>query len=224
MSFPQDIKVVLLGEPGVGKTCILTRFISNEFNENILSSTSAQYLSKQVDFTDNNESLLFQVWDTAGQERFHSLAKLFYRNAKVICLVYDITCKTSFEKLKSYWYENEVKKNVEGNPIFAVIGNKFDLYESRKVKEEKVLEFAKSINAIFQYTSAKNSSGIEELFEKIGKKYFNPDINIIDDEDKQKYLYEQKRLEQENKKKDKNVKIKKSKSKQSPKDKKRDCC
>ena len=207
MSFPQDIKVVLLGEPGVGKTCILTRFILDEFNENILSSTSAQYLSKQVDFTDNNESLLFQVWDTAGQERFHSLAKLFYRNAKVICLVYDITCKTSFEKLKSYWYENEVKKNVEGNPIIAVIGNKFDLYESRKVKEEKVLEFVKSINAIFQYTSAKNSSGIEELFEKIGKKYFNPDINIIDEENKERELYEQKKRQKGQKNNDNKVKL-----------------
>jgi len=207
MSSPQDIKVVLLGEPGIGKTSIITRFTADAFHEDVISSTSAQFYIKSVDFPNEKKSLNFQIWDTAGQERFHSLAKLFYRDAKVICLVYDITVKSSFENMISYWYESEVKKNVEGNPIFAVIGNKFDLYENRDVQDEEAKEFAKSINAIFQYTSAKNSSGIEELFEKIGKKYFNPDINIIDEENKERELYEQKKRQKGQKNNDNKVKL-----------------
>ena len=207
MSSPQDIKVVLLGEPGIGKTSIISRFTSDAFQEDVISSTSAQFYIKSIDFPDMKKSLNFQIWDTAGQERFHSLAKLFYRDAKVICLVYDISVKTSFENMISYWYESEVKKNVEGNPIFAVIGNKFDLYENRQVPDEDAKGFAKSINAIFQYTSAKNSSGIGELFEKIGKKYFNPDLNIIDEENKERELYEQKKLQKGKKNNENKIKL-----------------
>ena len=220
MSSPENVKVVLLGEPGVGKTCIITRFISDEFNANTISSMSAQFLTKSVDFIDVKKTIKFEIWDTAGQERFHSLAKIFYRDAKVICLVYDVTIKQSFEKMKSYWYQNEAKLNAEGNPFFAVVGNKFDLYESRQVQDEEALEFAKSINAIFQYTSAKESSGIDELFNKIGNKYFNPDLNIIDEETKEREKYEQKKLRKEKMKDENNITL----VKEDPKNVKKKCC
>ena len=220
MSSPENVKVVLLGEPGVGKTCIITRFISDEYKENTISSMSAQFLTKSVDFIDVKKTIKFEIWDTAGQERFHSLAKIFYRDAKVICLVYDITIKKTFEKMKSYWYENEVKLNAEGSPFFAVVGNKFDLYESREVQDEEALEFAKSINAIFQYTSAKESSGIDELFNKIGNKYFNPDLNIIDEESKERAKYEQKKLRKEQMKDENNITL----VKEDPKSVKKKCC
>ena len=220
MSSPENVKVVLLGEPGVGKTCIITRFISDEFSANTISSMCAQFLTKSVDFIDVKKTIKFEIWDTAGQERFHSLAKIFYRDAKVICLVYDVTIKQSFEKMKSYWYQNEVKLNAEGNPFFAVVGNKFDLYESRQVQDEEALEFAKSINAIFQYTSAKESSGIDELFNKIGNKYFNPDLNIIDEETKEREKYEQKKLRKEKMKDENNITL----VKEDPKNVKKKCC
>ena len=200
ISISDNIKVVLLGEPGVGKTCIINRFSYDKYNERTVSSISAQFITKTFKLEDMNKEIRFEIWDTAGQEKFHSLAKIFYKDARVICLVYDITLRESFEKMKSYWYQQEVLLNTDGQPIYAVVGNKYDLYESSKVSNEEALEFAKSIRAIFQYTSAKQSSGINELFNKIGNKYFNPDFNLLEEENKERELYEKKKIDKENNK------------------------
>ena len=77
MSSCENVKVVLLGEQGVGKTCIINRFISDEFNENTMSSLSAQFISKTIELKDIKKFIKFEIWDTAGQEKFHSLAKIF---------------------------------------------------------------------------------------------------------------------------------------------------
>ncbi len=220
----ENVKVVLLGEPGVGKTCIINRFSYDEFNERSVSSISAQFITKTIEFKDLKKSIKFEIWDTAGQEKFHSLAKIFYRDAKVICLVYDITLRDSFEKMKSFWYEQEVLLNADGQPIFAVVGNKFDLYESREVNDDEALEFAKSIRAIFQYTSAKNSSGINELFFNIGNKCFNPDFNLLEKESRERELYEKKKLDKERNKKENKGKEKIKLDKENKKDNKSHCC
>ena len=199
MSQIETVKVVLLGEAGVGKTCIISQFISGVFDPDTISSLSAQFIKKTLDFKDIKKSIKFEIWDTAGQERFRSLAKIFYKDAKVICLVYDITSKKSFDELKNFWYEQQTKLNVDGEPIFAVVGNKYDLYETTQVDDE-AKNFAKSIGAIFQYTSAKNASGINELFNNIGEKYFNPDLDINEQENKDKEIYEKKKLEKAQKK------------------------
>ena len=193
MSGIDNVKVVLLGEPGVGKTCIINRFSYDQYNDRTVSSISAQFITKTIDIKSVNKSIRYEIWDTAGQEKFHSLAKIFYKDAKVICLVYDITLKDSFEKMKSYWYEQEVLLNADEQPIFVVVGNKFDLYEKRQISDEEALDFVKSIRAIFQYTSAKNSSGINELFNNIGNKYFNPDFNLLEEENKERELYKKKK-------------------------------
>ena len=97
---PDKLKVVLLGESGVGKTSIISQFISGKFDSDCISSLSAQYISKTVDFNDINKSIKFDIWDTAGQEKFRALAKIFYRDAKVICLCYDISSEKSFIELR----------------------------------------------------------------------------------------------------------------------------
>ena len=189
------LKVVLLGESGVGKTSIINMFTSGKYDPDVGSSLSAQFTSKTIEFKDLKRTIKFDIWDTAGQEKYRSLAKIFYKEAKVIGLCYDITNKTSFIELKNYWYEHETKTSVDGNPIFAVIGNKNDLYERKQVSDEEGKAFAKEINAIFQVTSAKTDSGINLLFENIGKKYFNPDFDCNEEENKQKQEYEQKKNE-----------------------------
>ena len=225
MATTETVKVVLLGEAGVGKTCIISQFISGVFDPDTISSLSAQFITKTLDFKKLNKSIKFEIWDTAGQERFRSLAKIFYKDAKVICLVYDITVKKSFEELKNFWYEQQTKLNVEGDPIFAVVGNKYDLYETTQVDEEGK-NFAKSIGAIFQYTSAKNASGINELFNNIGEKYFNPELDINEKENQDKELYEKKKLEKAQKKnenKTKGVRLDNAVHQQKPQ-KKGGCC
>ena len=106
----QTCKVVLLGESGVGKTCIIARFINNTFEENLISTTGASYAGKTMVFDEyEGKSIKFEIWDTAGQEKYRSLTKIFYKDAGVAILVYDITRKESFDEIKSYWY-NQIKE------------------------------------------------------------------------------------------------------------------
>ena len=189
------LKVVLLGESGVGKTCIINRFTSGIYDPEVCSSISAQFISKTIEFKDFRQSIKFDIWDTAGQERFKSLAKIFYKDAKVICLCYDITSKKSFVDLKEYWYEQQTKLNADGDPIFAVVANKNDLYETQQVKDEDGKAFAKEINGIFQATSAKSDFGINKLFENIGRRYFDPSFNNDETDQKEKLEYEKKKSE-----------------------------
>ena len=107
-------KVVLLGESGVGKTSIISRYINNTFKSQLMSTPGANFVTKNVIMEDDNQSIKFEIWDTAGQERYRALAKVFYKNAAVCVLVYDITRKTSFNELKNYWYK-EIKENAQSN-------------------------------------------------------------------------------------------------------------
>ena len=103
-------KVVLLGESGVGKTCIIARFINNTFEDNIMSTTGASYAGKTMSFDEfNGQSIKFEIWDTAGQEKYRALTKIFYKDAGLAILVYDITRKDSFDEIKNYWH-NQIKE------------------------------------------------------------------------------------------------------------------
>ena len=196
----ETVKVVLLGESGVGKTCIISQFTSGVFNPDTISSLSAQFISKIIEYKDINKTLKFEIWDTAGQERFRSLAKIFYKDSKVICLCYDITSKKTFDTLKEYWYEQQTKLNVDGDPIYAVVACKNDLYDNQQVKDEEGKAFAASINGIFQSTSAKSNTGIDTLFDNIGHKFFNPNLDTNAKDNKEKEEYERKKKEDMNKK------------------------
>ena len=111
----QTCKVVLLGESGVGKTCIIARFINNTFEENLISTTGASYAGKTMTFDEyDGKSIRFEIWDTAGQEKYRSLTKIFYKDATAAILVYDITRKESYEEIQKYWY-NQIKDHAPKN-------------------------------------------------------------------------------------------------------------
>ena len=171
-----DNKVVLLGESGVGKTCIMNQLMKGEFDENTLLSSTAQFHRKNLKLP-GNKSFTLDIWDTAGQEKFRSLNRFYYKRSKVVILVYDITRIDSFNEIKNYWY-NQIKENAPKDVIIAVAANKSDLYEEKQVSDEDGEEFAKSIGAIFESTSAKNDSGITNLFENIAKKLLDPGFNF----------------------------------------------
>ena len=105
-------KVVLIGESGVGKTSIISRYMTDTFSSTLGSTPGANFTTKTVFLKNENQSIKFEIWDTAGQERYRALAKVFYKNAAVCVLVYDITRKTSFNELKNYWYK-EIKENAQ---------------------------------------------------------------------------------------------------------------
>ena len=196
-----EVKVVLLGEAGVGKSSIIKQYVTKSFDPDIDSSISSKYISKELEISDIDKKLKYNLWDTAGQEKYRSLAKIFYKDANVIVFVYSIDNIKSFEGLKNYWYE-EVKSNCLSNVIFGVVGNKNDLYSQAQVNEQEARQWADSIGGIFQLTSAKTDSGIELLFQNLGKKFFNPDFDYKKEDEEAKKNYEMKKKEKENKKKD----------------------
>ena len=103
-------KVVFIGESGVGKTSIISRYITNSFKSEMVSTLGANFVTKNVIMEDENQSIKFEIWDTAGQERYRALTKVFYKNAAVCILVYDITKRKTFDELKKFWVK-EIKEN-----------------------------------------------------------------------------------------------------------------
>ena len=168
-------KVVLLGDSGVGKTCIISRYISGTFEANSASTNGASYASKIVKYDKLGKTLSLDIWDTAGQEKYKALTKFFYKDAAVAILVYDITRKESFDNLRDYWYA-QLQENGGKNLVLGVAGNKCDMYEKEAVPENEAREFASKINAIFSLTSAQNNTGINELFMDAGNKYLDPNF------------------------------------------------
>ena len=166
----KSVKVVLLGETGVGKTCIISRFVNNLYDDKTTSNLTPAFTTKTMKFARlNGKEIRFDLWDTAGQERFRSVTKSLYRDAKVIILVYDITEKETFNEVKDYWYE-QIKLNSANDVILCLAGNKCDLYENEVITEEEGKELAKEMGAIFKLTSSKEKVGINELFQDIGYK------------------------------------------------------
>ena len=120
-------KVVLLGESGVGKTSIISRFINDTFDEGLVTTTGASYVGQDMVFKDyNNQVIKFEIWDTAGQEKYRSLTQIFYKDAAIAILVYDITNEDSFEEIQNYWYE-QIKESAPKN-IGKFSYNKFFKY------------------------------------------------------------------------------------------------
>ena len=207
-------KVVLIGDGGVGKTCIISRFISNEFDKEVESTDGASYGTKELELPKLNKKINLDIWDTAGQERYKSLTKFFYKDAQIIIMVYDITKKLTFENIKNQWYK-EIQELSGKNFILGIAGNKSDLYESEEVSEKEAREYAKSINAVYSLTSAQNNTGIKQLFEDVGMQILAPDFQ-------EKIMEEQKE-----KKEDTNIKITQSTVKkidEEQKHKKKKCC
>ena len=178
-------KVVLLGDSGVGKTCIISRYISGAFDQNSPSTNGASYASKIITFENLNKTISLDIWDTAGQEKYKSLTKFFYKDAAAAILVYDITQKDSFENMKNYWYE-QLQEFGSKNIILGVAGNKCDMYDKEEVNENEAKQFAEKIGAFFGITSAKNNTGINDLFMNAANKFVDPNYKINSEESKDK--------------------------------------
>jgi len=158
-------KVIFLGESFVGKTNLIRISVGQPFDSRSLTTWSASYVQKQFVYKD--QKYTFCLWDTIGQEIYRALNKIFFQNAKIVILVYDITSRKSFEELE-YWYE-EVKKELGDDYILAIVGNKSDLLNEEKVSEAQGRKYAEEKKAKFRLTSAKEDpdyfvSFLEELF------------------------------------------------------------
>ena len=165
-----DIKIVILGVSEVGKTCLLLKYFEDKFYESSLSSIGIDYKTKFFKF--EGLKVKANYVDTAGQERFRAMSKIFYADAEIAILVYDITREDSFQEIKNYWM-NEIKENASKDIIVGIVANKCDLIEDEQVNENDARQFAKNYHAEFFPTSAKNKDGINELFTEMGTIYLN---------------------------------------------------
>ena len=212
-----QIKVVLLGESGVGKSCIILRYINNIFSLYNISTTLSTCATKRVSYNNNKDIITYNIWDTAGQEKFRSIAKINYKDADVILLVFDITNQKTFQCIKDYWYL-EVKENAPENIIIALVAAKCDLSEEKEINSEDAELYAKSINSIYIETSSLDNTGINDLFDSIGKKILSNN-NL----EEKIFLKNNSKISEENQKKNrKNIEKKKNKNKETKK--KSGCC
>lgn len=180
-------KLVFLGESCVGKSSIVTRHIRNTFTDVQCSTIGASFCTSRIELEECKIRL--DIWDTAGQERYHSLAPLYYRNASVVFVVFDVTSNSSFAKAKTW--VNELKKMGPENALIILIGNKIDMKNSIKVKLDIINEFAESNNIKYIETSAKTNYNIEFLFKYAAQKVpkMEPVINNIKIDDKENKTY-----------------------------------
>ena len=167
------IKIILIGDEGVGKTSIISRYKNDTSIENMETSLGASFCGKKIQIGD--KTVLINIWDTAGQEKYHSISISFYRDAKIVCLVYDITNQDSYVNLKEKWLK-DVQNYGEKNTILAVVGNKSDLYLKEQVNEEEAEKFADEKNAIFMLTSAQSGVGINKLFDTLAIEYLSTEL------------------------------------------------
>ena len=155
------LKLIVVGNQGTGKSCILNRFVNETFEENYQATIGLDFQSKNITIHDQDVRLI--IYDTAGQEKFRSLIPMYIREAQIILLVYDISDKDSFDAMPN-WIK-EVKEVLNKEVVFALIGNKMDLESQRKISYEEGKKLAEKNNFVFQEVSAKTGKNFENLFE-----------------------------------------------------------
>ncbi|XP_075166037.1 RAS oncogene family member RabX1 [Haematobia irritans] len=153
-------KVVILGSKGVGKSCLVTKYIKNTLHKDVEHVSAASFFTCKVILEDARVKL--QIWDTAGQERYKAVAPMYYRNANAAILVFDLSQYRTFTEIKS-WIQ-ELHRNVQDPLILTLVGNKLDLHVSRAVSREEAILFANSIGATYFETSAETDQGLEQVF------------------------------------------------------------
>ena len=166
-----EIKVCLLGDVSVGKTSIASRYCKNTFSDLYINTIGGAYQQQSVTLN-NGTKIRLHIWDTSGQDRFRSMTNLYYQDAQVAILTYDVTNEESLESL-NYWLEQLNNKVEVDNMILCLAGNKIDVEASKKViSTSKGKAFAEENNMIFFETSAKTGAGIKELFQAIAVKAY----------------------------------------------------
>ena len=156
------LKIMVLGESMVGKTCLITRYTNDKYGGRYLCTVGIDFQKKKIKI--NNKTVLLQIWDTAGQERFRNVTKNYYHSSQGFVLAYDINNKESFDKMQ-YWVE-EIKANADEKIKCVLIGTKCDL-DKREVSEEEGKELGENYGYKFLETSAKENININETFETL---------------------------------------------------------
>nr|XP_032832006.1 ras-related protein Rab-37-like isoform X2 [Petromyzon marinus]XP_032832007.1 ras-related protein Rab-37-like isoform X2 [Petromyzon marinus]XP_032832008.1 ras-related protein Rab-37-like isoform X2 [Petromyzon marinus] len=171
-------KVMLVGDSGVGKTCLLVRFKDGAFlSGSFISTVGIDFRNKVV--TVDEAKVKLQIWDTAGQERFRSVTHAYYRDAHALLLLYDITSRTSFDNIRAWL--TEIHEYAQQNVVIMLLGNKTDMAGERSVKREDGERLAKEYGVPFMETSAKTGTNVELAFMAIARELKHRAIKLPND-------------------------------------------
>ena len=188
-------KYLIIGNSGVGKSCLLIRFTDDKFEEGYVTTIGVDFKIKTLEI--EGKSVKLQIWDTAGQERFRNIVSTYYKGGHGIMMVYDITDLESFRYLDS-WLK-EIEKNASKNVYKILIGNKNDMEKERKVSFEKGMEFADLHGMKFFETSAKENKNVEEAFKEMTKDIINS-LKKVNEKANASFVIEKKKGKDLNKK------------------------
>ena len=161
-----QFKIILLGEAGVGKSSIIRKFITNEFKTIYQATIGVEFKTKDI-YIGNSYSVKLNIWDTCGQEKFRAITRQYYNNSNGVFLIYDLSDKSSFEKL-DVWL-NDIKDNMSNDIIIFIIGNKLDIKNRDISISEEGKIFANKNKLPYYEISAKNGTGVYNIFEKISR-------------------------------------------------------
>ncbi|ELP89241.1 hypothetical protein EIN_487230 [Entamoeba invadens IP1] len=176
----QSLKVLLVGESGVGKTSITKRLCQDKFDVLYISTVGVDYTPKQTQVDD--KTIRLQLWDSAGQERFKNITSCYFRGAHGIMIVYDMTKQKSFDSVVS-WFDDIQEKSLGTTPIIYVVGNKSDLTSDVVVDQKQIEAMSKKLSgAKFFYCSAKDGSNITTIFDQLSR-----EMLIEQEKEKAKY-------------------------------------
>ena len=177
-----EIKVILVGESGTGKTSLINATMGLKFQEHLDSTAVNNFSSKTINV--NSKEYVLNLWDKIGQEKFRTLTRIFIKDSKIVILVYDITVMKSFNEL-NYWYK--IIHDILGDePVVGICGNKQDLITREQVKEEVAKKYAEEKNLPFKLTSAKNPLSFNKFLEEMVKKYVEKNEGVKDKKKKKK--------------------------------------
>jgi len=162
-----------LGDSGVGKSCIILRYIENNFSTNLMNSIGVDFKLKNIEL--DNKKIKLQIWDTAGQERFRTITTSYYKGAHAILIVFDITDRESFEHVRNWMAD--IDKFAKEGVLRILVGNKCDLENSRQVRKEEGNEIANKYGIKYIETSAKETTNIEDLFISTAKNLLSKQVS-----------------------------------------------
>ena len=175
--FSVFFKILLIGDLGVGKSCVILRYVEGDFPGNIMSSIGVDFKTKQIELDDH--SIKMQIWDTAGHEKFRTITTSYYKSAQAIIILYDITQKSSFDHIRN-WI-TEIDKFGKQGVLKVIVGNKLDLENNRKISKEDAENLALKYGVKLWEVSAKDNTNIEEMFVDTIKTLLERNSKIIND-------------------------------------------
>ena len=178
------LKIVVVGDSGVGKTNLIRRFIQDDFQSNSKATVGVEFFSKSFKMNDNVFKI--EIWDTAGQERYKSITAAYYKGAKGGLVVYDVTSKTSFDNVDNW--VSEIKEKASTDMKTMMIGNKIDLKDERAVSTEEALEKAKLLELPLMEASALDSTNVKQAFYDLLKEMYKEvkkTIDVVEQAEKQ---------------------------------------